>query len=446
MRHNHVLLARGTARFDASRIVTVLALALAACGDNGQPWILPGLVPGLDAGNSNVLTPDAAAAAVEAGAPPAAPVGAGMDAGAGSADASESDAATAASADASADATPGDAGGDAASDASAEAGAFEGCVEALKKCSYEDKESACSSVSTAKIPLSDGGTWGNVEVKSGPYGFFVEWNEGMKFANQENFLEEGCGLVALTFGEPAAVTDDVLDLRGQDLKLYTIFRPACMHEGEKYPVITWGNGTCGQTGGYATLLATLASHGFVVVSANSRWTSGGEKVMLRALDLAKAINEDPTHVLYQRLDLDKVGAMGHSQGSGATAEAASDPRIDSVILWNGGTGGAVKPFLAVSGDRDIGDPTVMGLSSGVNAADQPGAWLFYHKVLVTGGNFTGHLTLMMQPERVIEPALAWWKYMLKGDQEAKKMFVGSDCGLCNKKDDYEFGLNSKPLP
>jgi hypothetical protein len=441
MRHNQVFV-HGIARFDASPACVALALALVACGDNGQVLVRPGW----DASNAPVVAPDAAAPAVEAGSPPATP-DAGMDAGAGSVDAaSEIDAATGVNTDAGADATPGDAGGDAASDASAEAGAFQGCQQALKKCTYEEKESACSSVNTTKIPLSDGGTWGDVEVKSGPHGFFVEWNEGMKFANADNFLEATCDLVAATFGEPAAVTDDVLNLRGQDLKLYTIFRPACMREGEKYPVITWGNGTCGQTGGYATLLAAVASHGFVVVAPNSRWTSGGEMVMLRALDLAKAINEDPMHVLYQRLDLDKVGAMGHSQGSSATAQAASDPRIDSVILWNGGTGGAVKPFLAVSGDRDIGDPTAMSLSSGVNAAAQPGAWLFYHKVLVTGGNFTGHLTLMMQPERVIEPTVAWWKYMLKGDQEAKKMFIGSDCGLCNKKDDYEFGLNSKPLP
>lgn len=34
--------------------------------------------------------------------------------------------------------------------------------------------------------------------------------------------------------------------------------------------------------------------------------------------------------------------------------------------------------------------------------------------------------------------------MLNGDQEAKKMFVGDDCGLCNKKDDFEFGAHNLP--
>ncbi|HEX6241900.1 MAG TPA: hypothetical protein VFZ61_13420 [Polyangiales bacterium] len=390
-------------------------------------------------------------------------VGAGMDGGStggGAADSGSDGGMDAGSATDGGDAAPGsDAGSDAsATDASAtdagdsavgnDGGGFEGCVQRLKsKCSYVEKETACASQMTAKIPLSDGGVIGDLELKGGPYGAYVEWNEGARFATADNFLELTCDLVASSFGEPASVTQDVLDLRGQDLKLYTVFRPACMRDGETYPVITWGNGTCGQTGGYGSLLANLASHGFVVVAANSRWTNGDEKVMLRALDFAKAANEDPSHVLYKRLNLDKVGAMGHSQGSGATVAASTDPRIDALILWNGGTAGSnVKPFLSVSGDRDIGDPTVAAVRDGANAATQPGAWLFYHQVPVTGGNFTGHLTLMMQPERVTEATVAWWKYMLKGDQEAKKAFIGSDCGLCNKKDQFEFGLNGKPLP
>jgi pimeloyl-ACP methyl ester carboxylesterase len=321
-------------------------------------------------------------------------------------------------------------------------GGFEACTRELKpKCSYEDKEVACSSVMTASIPLIGGGTWGNVEIASGPYGAFVEWNEGKAFANPVSLLEGTCDLLAGAFGEPESVTKEVLDLRGQDLALYTVFRPACMKDGEKYPVISWGNGTCGQSGGYATLLATVASHGFVVIAANSRFTDAGNREMLRALDFAKASNEDPASGLYQKLDLEKVGAMGHSQGASATFNAASDPRIKAIILWNGGSRGAspAKPFLTVSGDRDTGATTTDMLKTAVEAATMPAAWLYYHKILETGGNVTGHLTLMQQPERVTDVTVAWWKYMLRGDAEAKKMFVGAECGLCNKPEDFEYG-------
>jgi hypothetical protein len=322
--------------------------------------------------------------------------------------------------------------------------AFSMCTQALKKaCGQYEKETGCSSFRSNTTPLTAGGTGGGVEISGGPYGAFIAYNQGVGFENPVALAEAGCTVIAGTFGEPASVTQDVLDLRGADLALYTVFRPACMRDGETYPVITWGNGTCGQTGGYAPLLATMASHGFVVVASNSRFTDGGNDEMLHALDYAKAANEDAKSVLYKRLDLTKVGAMGHSQGSSATAHAATDPRIKALILWNGGASGSpAKPFLAVSGDRDIGNPTVASYSSYVNAATQPGAWVFMHKVLETGGNFTGHLTLMQQPERVTDFTVAWWKYILSGDSAAKQTFVGTDCTLCKDKTELEYGQHN----
>jgi hypothetical protein len=337
-----------------------------------------------------------------------------------------------------------DAGDAGASTDAAAGGPFAACVSALKPvCNYDEKETSCAVIKTPTIPLTDGTKWGDTELKQGPYGSYVEWNEGKAFANPVNIGEDTCEILApVAFMEPDAVTQDVLNLRGQDLSLYTVFRPACFKDGEKYPVITWGNGTCGQSGGYAGLLATLASHGFVVFAANSRFTDGGNNEMLKALDLAKAANEDPMNPLFGKLDLTKVGAMGHSQGASATAHAAPDPRIKAFILWNGAVGGGPainKPFIAISGERDIGDTTAQSLAMSISAATQPAAWIYYHKVLTTGGLFTGHLTLMMQPERVWEPTVAWWKYILNGDAEAKKMFAGSDCGLCNKTADFEYG-------
>jgi len=321
---------------------------------------------------------------------------------------------------------------------------FASCKKQLKTCNYDESETACSSLKTAVIPLTSGATWGDIELEQGPYGSYVEWNEGADFKTPVSPLESTCAIAASLFGEPASVTADVLDLRGQDLGLYTVFRPACMKDGETYPVITWGNGTCGQSGGYASLLATVASHGFVVIASNSRWTDGGNMEMLKALDFAKAANEDESSVLYQKLNLDKIGAMGHSQGAGATANAAKDPRIKALILWNGALTSPEKPFLSVSGERDTAPNTPVSMAAAVGAAPKPGAWLFYHKVLETGGSVTGHLTLMEQAERVTEPTVAWWKYMLNDDPEAKKMFVGANCGLCSSKDEFEYGAHDLP--
>jgi hypothetical protein len=296
------------------------------------------------------------------------------------------------------------------------------------------------------IPLPDGTTYGPKTVQGGPYGGKTEWNEGAgtEFVNPVNEREPACVPAGIeSWGQPAAVNAEILNTRNLDYSLYTIFRPACMKKGETYPVITWANGTCGLTHGYGVMLGILASHGFVIIAANSTWTNTAptNTVQLRALDYAEALNEDPNSIYYQKLNLDKIGAMGHSQGAIATFGAASDPRIKALIFWNGLVSND-KPFLFVSGDEDIGGLTPASMATTTNAATQPGAWVYHHQVLPTGGRLTGHLVLMMQPDRVTDMAIAWWKYRLNDDQEAKKMFVGDDCGLCNKAAEFEYGHNS----
>ncbi|MET0390462.1 MAG: hypothetical protein ABW321_31105, partial [Polyangiales bacterium] len=97
-------------------------------------------------------------------------------------------------------------------------GDFDTCVASLTQaCGYADKEKSCASVVTTTIPLTDGSTWGNNEIKGGPYGAFVAWNQGASFANPVSAGESTCEFLAGAFGEPPSVTADVLDLRGADL-------------------------------------------------------------------------------------------------------------------------------------------------------------------------------------------------------------------------------------
>jgi len=289
----------------------------------------------------------------------------------------------------------------------------------------------CSSYVT---PTTDGN---GILTEFGPYGAVMEINKGAGYEIEPaaNDTKAFCETFANIFGEDPALTAQVLDLRDTDLRLYTVFRPVKWKAGEKYPIITWGNGTCAQPGAYAAVLMHVASHGFVVVAANGRFVANGAQV--KALDFMFAANDDPASEYYQRLDTSKVGAMGHSQGSGATVAAANDERVDDVILFNGGQK-AGKPFLAISGDRDINNPTVDMYRTGTN--DSPkGAFLFYHQIPQTGGTLTGHLTVMMQPDRVTDATTGWWKYVLNGDKTSRDMFVGSSCGLCGKDAEFEFG-------
>lgn len=275
-------------------------------------------------------------------------------------------------------------------------------------------------------------------VLFGPYGAIFEYNVGQGFEvpKSASDTEAGCITFGSLFGEDPTQTAELMDLRDLDLTLYTVYRPYNWVEGETYPVITWGNGTCAQPNGYRSLLMYVASYGYVVFAANSRYT-GSNGAMTRALDFAEAANADPNSQYYQKLDLTKIGAMGHSQGAGATATAASDSRIKTVILFNGNSR-ASKPFLAVSGDNDIAGP-ISGFRSSVQAAP-PSAFIWYHQVPITG-SASGHLTLMLQPERVVEATVAWFDMRLRGDETARGMFVGPSCGLCNHDAEFEFGQN-----
>jgi hypothetical protein len=272
----------------------------------------------------------------------------------------------------------------------------------------------------------------------GPYGAIMEPNVGQAFAippTPNDVDANYCRNFANGFGEDPSLTNNVLDLRDIDLSLYTVFRPAKWKQGEKFPLITWGNGTCAQPGSYGALLMHVASHGFIVVAANGRFVANGAQ--LKALDFMFAANEDAASPYYQRLDTTRVGAMGHSQGSITTAAAANDPRISSVILFNGGQS-AAKPFLAISGDRDIGGSTATSMGSAASAAPK-GAFIFYHQVPMTGGTLTGHLTLMMEPNRVVDATTGWWQLQFNSDAKARALFVGASCGLCGRNAEFEYG-------
>ena len=299
-------------------------------------------------------------------------------------------------------------------------------VSSLPKCTDGSKQ-ACGSITTSE----------GKDLQLGPYGVIMDTNVGASNKNQVSALDDNtlCAGFASSFGQSQASNDMLLDLMGADLSLYTVYRPANWVDGETYPIVTWGNGTCAKPEGYGALLRYVASHGFFVVAANSRYAQN-DNTQAHGLDFAFKANADSTSPYYKKLDTTKVAAMGHSQGGAATATVASDSRVKTVILFNGGSK-PVKPYLTITGDRDIGNPTVASKKSEI-ASQTKAAYLFYHMV-PGSGSMDGHLTLMLQPDRVVEPTVAWLKFLLSNDAASKDYFVGANCKLCGHDADYEFG-------
>jgi hypothetical protein len=293
----------------------------------------------------------------------------------------------------------------------------------------------------------------------GPYGGQLDVNIGTGFANDVQSSDTNpqpsstCQSFAALFGEPQNITDQLLQTTMNgitiDFSLYSAYRPA-IWPSTPVPVITWGNGTCAQPEGYGALLRYVASYGYFVIAANSRQVgstnSDGSHVMIKALDFAAAANKDSSSPYYGKLDMTKVGAMGHSQGGGETIAVTNmDSRILYALPFNGGDTGVNKPYLAVSGDMDISGASVQSMTTDTNGASVAAAFLYYHNP-VGMGSLRGHLVLMLTPERVSTQTVAWWEMWFRSDAASKADFVGSSCGFCGKASDmtnaYDYGHNS----
>jgi hypothetical protein len=272
----------------------------------------------------------------------------------------------------------------------------------------------------------------------GRLGAVMEKNVGRGFENvvSESDTSTLCDVFIAAFGADPVEAEEWLDIGDLNLALYTVYRPANWRAGERYPIVTWGNGTCMQPETYGALLRYVASQGFFVVAANSRFVGSGAE-QRRALDYALAANNDRRSPYFRRLDTSRIAAIGHSQGGLGTVNASSDARVDTTAIFNAGSSSASKPFLLFSGDRDISGADASALAAVVNAAPRA-AYLYYHMIPGTS-SLDGYLTLIMQPERVTEPTAAWLKYQLNGDAASRRWFVGRNCQLCNRAAEFEYG-------
>ena len=107
-------------------------------------------------------------------------------------------------------------------------------------------------------------------------------------------------------------------------KAIDVFYPTLLGQnGFSHPVLTWGNGSFGTPDRYRYFLEHLASWGFVVVATRDEMTGSG-KTMLDALDQLRIDERRPASVFHNKLALNRLGSLGHSQGAGGALNALID--------------------------------------------------------------------------------------------------------------------------
>lgn len=260
----------------------------------------------------------------------------------------------------------------------------------------------------------------------GPYDVTVEENVGEAFRNAVDDDTARCTsfIGAIDPNSPVAMelTTYPADL---DRQLYTLLRPARLEEGKKYPVITWGNGTCAQPRLYVELLTHLASHGFIVIATNWRWVAGGIE-MQRGLDFVLSENENAESPLFGKVDTAMLGASGHSQGSGATITVGADPRIVATVPIQGAGAAGVAalhgPTFLIAGELDV-LVTPASIEAAFAAATVPAVY----------GISVGqdHLMPGLDPTPILEAVTGWFRTHLAADETARALFYGAECRLCS---------------
>ncbi|MEV0384902.1 alpha/beta hydrolase [Nonomuraea sp. NPDC050643] len=212
---------------------------------------------------------------------------------------------------------------------------------------------------------------------------------------------------------------------------YKLYYPTDLGAGGfKHPIITWGNGTNAVPTQYPGVLNQLASWGFVVVASTDTTTGTGSE-MIAAATYMVGRNTDASSVFHGRLDVTKVGAVGHSQGAGGAVNTAtkSGGLITSVVpialpapIWVGSgdkffVDQIACPVLFLSGTADGLISPHSAVLAYYNAVPGAAAKAMlkgagHNTIQGTGGGFLGYLT-------------AWLMYTLQGDSYARGAFAGS---------------------
>jgi hypothetical protein len=194
---------------------------------------------------------------------------------------------------------------------------------------------------------------------------------------------------------------------------------------------TWGNGHGTTPSLYARLLNQLASHGFVVIASNSSQVSMGDPPpMLVGVTWVLEQNNDPTSVLYQRIDPSHIGASGHSEGALSTMRAGADARIVTIAPIEGSmaTKSLHGPALLMCGGMDTTLPCDGHVTSFNGITNQPvmlaDQLAATHTSWVGGGGGGGTLNPF------IVALTGWMRVQLMGDGALRTMFYGPNCTLC----------------
>lgn len=214
---------------------------------------------------------------------------------------------------------------------------------------------------------------------------------------------------------------------------YTIVRPDTLgKDGFKHAPIIFGPGIGGSMDSMMNLLQRIASHGFVIIG---RQLDGGprnaenNRRMIAGLDWLIAQNSTAGSIFANKLDVERAASMGYSVGGTGAVDIGGHKAITTVVSIHGHSAEAELhgTLLLLGGTADVMRDGQSWLAPTYEASKVP---TFFS--LVDGANHGYPARLVDGVQSGVEaPAMiAWLRYWIYNDQNARKYFFGEDCTMC----------------
>lgn len=229
----------------------------------------------------------------------------------------------------------------------------------------------------------------------------------------------------------------------QVFKKYVIYYPSELETSDRqYPIIVVCNGSGTPISKYPAVPKHYASWGFIVIGTEEEnaWNGFGAEMSVRHLERLhdmRQIGEDKPNIFYQKVDLSRVGIVGHSQGGvgvlnaitaqehkrvyqAAVSLSPTNRELAHNLEWDYDPSLVAAPILLISGEGGGDDWVVTGEQLGRIYDGIPG-----QKAMARRKN-TVHNEVLYSADGYVT---AWFMWRLQGDQEASGLFIGASPDL-----------------
>ncbi|MCR5179908.1 MAG: glycosyl hydrolase 53 family protein [Bacteroidaceae bacterium] len=235
-------------------------------------------------------------------------------------------------------------------------------------------------------------------------------------------------------------------VRESSLPDFVVYHPVNMaqavgRERTALPVLLFANGGCMDTSiGYENMLVDIASYGYVVVAIgelqmfaqHDKDRHTPSSMIAKALDWVELQAANPSSVYYNKVDLTKIAAAGHSCGGAQVLANAADKRLQTYLILNAGMGTMEMAGATPKSLKNLHGP-ILYLVGGTSDVAWQNAQIDYKAikkvpVVLADNTKSGHGGTYEQPNGGANAKMvrAWLDWRFKGKTEHDALFLRGD--------------------